>query len=293
MEVLEVVRKLDELEREYEIIERIEKNLRLEKRAAEEKVPTPVTVSHQDKKRLQSWMGRLHQIYLECRRILQTGSICERAILYEHLRRSSIPELSGLSTLSELFPIAKHENAREKCFNCVVAHMGWPHRKKGLELRKSKSTGPNYKKINIICEGYIGPEELLPPCERVLRVPEVALNYLAKITKLARSVDEIKAKAQEVSIRVKKFKLDDKMTRALVTYKRFEDFQVFYRKLVKIDRIKHCPFEAPEQPYIEAPTLPEAFMVERAPDHFVSDITYDPHSGEVFHSPKHGEKSLA
>lgn len=279
-----VVRNIENLEGQLDNIQRIEQMMAKVKQAQQNNWPVPVRLSQSAIQQRQSWYQNMWNTYAFLKKMLTNADTDTRAFLAEILRECAIPELRGLAELAGVIPYVKKENAREKCYYCQVSHIGYPHRKTGLEAKKSKSNGKKVRKQPVIIEGIgIVYEERTTPCERVLYLRGFADEYMKKFVRKARSIEEIKAKAREANRKVGQ----GKPRPFYVDYTWIRELECYARVLK--EGYPNCPFFEPEKPYPEVPQNPEPYFPEPAIDHFPEDVVLT-EDGNIKWSPKHGSE---
>lgn len=265
--VEEITREIADLEENYNDFREKERLVKLEKQAMADMVPVAMRASNADKRYVEEFKKRLFSVYQKAKDILKTATLHERVVLYNVLKNSEIEELRWLAELAEINANITTYNAGNKCATC----------KRFFRNRRREVL---VKGIGIIYE------DLCPPCERVLKVPEGMEKAINDLALSARSLTELK---QRVSEAARKFRLKCNKE-FVVTYKNFENLG-YIRCLIPPEwAMKNCPFHGERpQPFIQM--TPVTFMPEPAPDHFPTDIVLDPDRGTLELLPKHGNDS--
>ncbi|WP_202320363.1 hypothetical protein [Archaeoglobus neptunius] len=300
--VLEIVRELVELEEQYPKVRQIEKMMQLEKQATLNRTPVATRVSEKDKQFYYNWRSELQNLYLLVKEALSYSSPNERAIIATHLKNTEIPELQALLLVTTIKHTSTMYNIKHKCQMCQVFHCGYPRRKVGEEAKKSKATPrlkyKNYERVIIEGHGIIH-EPVLLPCERTvwLKIPDE--EYGRELLLWANSVLRRTPNVDEAIAKIKR-----KINQPGIGYGEKRPFLIVYkdikglegiakvRLLIPIDPNAFCP-RIKIQAQDETPQDEEPFVPEPTPDHFASDILYDPDSGDIFLSPKHGSEEIA
>lgn len=301
-EIIDVLRELIELEELYPKVQRIEKLMRMEKLAEIQKIPVKTRVSHKDKQFRHSWRMRLQNLYITIKEIIAEGTLSQRELLRKYLQNTEIPELQAVLLVAKINHTSTIHNIREKCQFCQIFHYGYPHRKVGEEARKSKAIPrPRYRHYErVIIEGHgVVYEPIKPPCERVvhLRIP-VEDRYGKE---LLRAANRILRCTPDLDIAIAKIKKINEINKVgleypfLVIYKNVEGLEgvAKQRALIPVDPDAFCPRIKVKTHSDEIPENEEPYIPQPAPDHFVNDVLYDPDSGNIFLSPKHGSEEVA
>ena len=262
--VEDLIREIANLEEKYNDYREKEKLVQMEKQAMADRVPVALRASNADKKFVEEYKKKVFEVYNKCREILKKGNAFERAVLYNSLKNSEIPEFQWLSELAEVNAHVVSHNARQRCSACKRYYRN--------------------KRVDVLIKGVgVVYEEMLPPCERLIQVPKGFEKPIADLCTEFRSIHGLKTKVKELA---RKFRVRCD-AEYVIGYKNFENI-ARVRTLCKPDSaMRNCPFWS-EKPIPFVQNGVEPFMPEPAVDHFVSDITLDPESGQVKLLPKHG-----
>lgn len=242
MSVKEIIEKIDALEDKIDVKCIAEKIAMLNKSIS---VSTTAKVSENE----------IYDLYLHARAAMFTSNAIERAKLYEKLKKTKIELLRELAKRVEL-DLKKHEILREKCEFCRKSHQ---------------------KRIKVLVEGGIIYEEILPICERKIRLHgREALEYAKIVVKKAKSIELAKIAISKANKRIGR----EESFEAVIGYKYLREFDCYMRVITKASE---CYIPAEFDVCVD---VDDADV--KAVDIFIEDIVADENFEKIWLSEKHG-----
>lgn len=242
MSVKEIIEKIDALEDKIDVQCIAEKIASLNRCIS---VSTTAKVSENE----------IYELYLHARAAMYTSNVSERAKLYEKLKKTKIELLRELAKRVEL-DLKKHEILREKCEFCR-SHL---------------------KRIKVLVEGGIVYEEVLPRCERMIRLQcREAFEYAKIVVKKAKSIELAKIAISKANKRIGR----GKGFEAVIGYKYLRDFDCYMRIIAKASE---CYIPAEFDVCVDVDDDADV----KAVDIFLEDIVADENFEKIWVSEKHG-----